>query len=267
MNTSYHERMSRGTPEFPLELYEIDFSHPRYKMQMHWHKELEIIRVENGTLRLKLNECEFAVTKGQSVFVPSEIMHSAEPENCRYECIVFSRSLLYNTPMCKNLVKSHIQKAVVYENNKNINIIFDAMKQKPHGFELDVSANLYYMAADIVKNDKGKSILPNEKQEKIKSAMQLIEENFMSKITLDELSSACKLSPNYFCRYFKETVGQTPFEYITEYRIEAACESFAKGERSVTNVCFSCGFNDLSYFIHIFKKYKGISPRKYMNAL
>lgn len=267
MNTSYHEKMSRGTPGFPLELYEIDFTHPRYKMQMHWHKEFEIIRVICGTLRLKLNEREFTVTKGQSVFVPSGIMHSAKPENCRYDCIVFSQSLLYNTKMCKNLVNSHMQKAVVYENNKNINIIFDVLKQKPHGFELDVSANLYLTAADIVKSDNGKTVAPNVKLEKIKPAMQMVEENFMSKITLEELAKSCKLSPNYFCRIFKETVGQTAFEYITEYRIKAACESFADGEKSVTNVCFSCGFNDLSYFIHIFKKYKGISPREYINSM
>lgn len=267
MNTSYHERMSRGTPEFPLELYEIDFTHPRYKMQMHWHKEFEIIRVIYGTLNLKLNEREFSVTTGQSVFVPSGVMHSAESENCRYECIVFSQSLLYNTGMCKSLVNSYMQKAVVYENNKNINIIFDAVKQKPRAYELCVSANLFGLSADIVKNDSGKPVAPNEKLEKIKPAMQMIEENFMTKITLEELADSCKLSTNYFCRYFKEIVGQTAFEYITEYRIKAACESFADGEKSVTNVCFSCGFNDLSYFIHIFKKHKGISPREYQKQV
>ena len=40
----------------------------------------------------------------------------------------------------------------------------------------------------------------------------------------------------------------------------------AGGEKSVTNVCFSCGFNDLSYFIHVFKKYKGVPPGKYFKA-
>ena len=44
MNTSYHERMQRGTKGFPIELYEIDFTHPRYKMQMHWHEE----RIKRG---------------------------------------------------------------------------------------------------------------------------------------------------------------------------------------------------------------------------
>lgn len=267
MNTSYHEKMTRGTPEFPLELYIIDFTHPRYKMQMHWHKDFEIIRVLKGKLNLRLNESEFVISDGQSVFVPSGTVHGAVPDGCNYECVVFSPSMLYNTQSCKIKVKSHMQRAVVYENNHNINAVFDAMKEKPLGFELDVSANLFFLAADIVKNGSGEIIVPNEKIEKIKPAMHYAEENFMSKITLDALADACKLSPNYFCRYFKDIVGQTPFEYITVYRVEAACEMLADGEKSITNICFACGFNDLSYFIHIFKKYKGISPREYRKNL
>ena len=91
----------------------------------------------------------------------------------------------------------------------------------------------------------------------------MIEENYASKVTLPDLAQACGLSPNYFCRYFKEITGQTPFEYITVYRIEAACEMLLAGEMSVTEVCFACGFNDLSYFIRIFKKIKGQTPRAY----
>ncbi|UKI37594.1 MAG: hypothetical protein L6V93_05655 [Clostridiales bacterium] len=70
--------------------------------------------------------------------------------------------------------------------------------------------------------------------------MQMIEENFMTKITLEEFAKSCKLSTNYFfADIFKEIVGQTAFEYITEYSIKAACESFPQtAKKSVTNVCF-----------------------------
>lgn len=265
MNASYHERMSRGTPDFPLELYIIDPSHPRYKMQMHWHKEFEIIRVLKGTLRLKLNEQEFTLQENQSVFIPGGIIHSAVPTECDYECLVFSPSVLYNVQICRSLIKTHLQ-AAVYTDNSRISAIFDNMKTKKRGFELEVTGALYLLAADIVKNDNVLPVSPNDKLEKIKSAMLMIEENYASKITLEELAATCRLSPNYFCRYFKEIVGQTPIEYITVYRIEAAREMLAEGEKNVTDVCFSCGFNDLSYFIHIFKRYTGMSPREYMKS-
>lgn len=264
MNTSYHERMQRGTPDFPLGVYIIDKTHPRYKMQMHWHKEFEIIRVTKGTLELVLNDNRITLTENQSVFIPGGIMHSADPLHCNYECLVFSPSVLYNVQVCRSLIKTHMQKTVVYNGNRNINSVFSVAKEKKRGYELEVIGLLYLIASEIVQKDDGCSVPPNEKLEKIKAAMMIIEENYTSKITLDELAASCRLSPNYFCRYFKEIVGQTPFEYITVYRIEAACEMLAAGGRNITDVCFACGFNDLSYFIHIFKKYKGVSPGGYL---
>ena len=263
MSISYHERISRGTPDFPLELYEIDSAHPRYNMQMHWHKEFEIIQVLDGTLKLLLNGNEFTLTENQSVFIPGGIIHSAEPIDCRYECLVFSPSVLYNIHVCRSLIKTHMRGISVYDGSAVIDRVFVGMKNKEKGFELDVMGMLFLLASDIVKNNSGLSVPPNDRLEKIKSAMLMIEENYSSKITLEELAATCKLSPNYFCRYFKETVGQTPIEYITLYRIEAACEMLTEDDRTITDVCFSCGFNDLSYFIHIFKRLKGVSPREY----
>jgi len=50
----YLEHNERGTPDFPLELYVVTESHPRYNMQFHWHSDIEIIRVLKGKLNLTL---------------------------------------------------------------------------------------------------------------------------------------------------------------------------------------------------------------------
>lgn len=266
MSIAYHERMERGTAEFPLELYVINPSHPRYRMQMHWHKEFEIIRVIGGKMRLKLNESELTLREGQSVFIPGGIIHGGIPEDCRYECLVFSPSVLYNLQSCRRLVKSHMQKTIIYKNSREVNSAFESMKLRTFGFELEVMGALHGFAANAVRTDEGRETPQKGRLERIKPALRMIEEAYASKITLDELASKCSLSPNYFSRYFKESVGQTPFEYITVYRIEAACEMLAEGTKNITEVCFACGFNDLSYFIHVFKKYKGVSPRAYRQS-
>lgn len=263
MNISYHEKLNRGTPEFPLEFYEIDAMHPRYQMQMHWHKDFEIIYVEKGSLNLKLNESEYSLAKGESAFVPGEIMHSAVAKDAKYRCLVFSPSVLYGTPKCRKIVKTYVQSAAVLGRDETIERIFEIAKQKERGFELEIIGLLHAICAKMSRMSDKLAVLPNEKLEKIKSAMAFIEENYASKITLEQLAASCNLSANYFSRYFTETVGQTPFEYITVYRVEAACEMLADNSKSVTEICYSCGFNDLSYFIHIFKKYKGVSPGKY----
>ena len=61
----------------------------------------------------------------------------------------------------------------------------------------------------------------------------------------------------------KEKTGKTPVEYLNGYRIEKASQLLLNSDQSVTEIAFSCGFNDLSYFIKTFKSQKGISPAKF----
>ena len=56
---------------------------------------------------------------------------------------------------------------------------------------------------------------------------------------------------------------QTPMDYLNRQRIEQACFRLTTTSDSVTDIAYDTGFNDLSYFIRIFRKYKGISPGKY----
>jgi AraC-like DNA-binding protein len=59
---------------------------------------------------------------------------------------------------------------------------------------------------------------------------------------------------------------RTPIDYLNYYRIERACFKLVSTNLSITEVAFECGFNDLSYFIKTFKKYKAITPKQYLKA-
>lgn len=260
---SYHENLQRGTPDFPVEFFSISENHPKYQMQTHWHKDFELIRILEGTFHLTLNETHFSLSKGQSAVIPGGIIHGGKPNNCRYQCLVFSAGILYAAGKCRTLIKAYMQTPIIYDANSDVDYIFDCFEKQSPGFELMVISRLYALAGSIVDSHPETPVMPNEKLEKIKAAISMIEDNYSKKITLDDLASVCRMSPNYFSRFFKEITRQTPFEYIITYRIEAACEMLSGGAENITEVCFSCGFNDLSYFIHIFKKYKGMSPKTY----
>ena len=53
---NYHEKVKRGTDDFPIEFYHVTSDHPQYHMPIHWHVEFEFIRVIQGNLFLTLNE-------------------------------------------------------------------------------------------------------------------------------------------------------------------------------------------------------------------
>ena len=68
------------------------------------------------------------------------------------------------------------------------------------------------------------------------------------------------------CHFFQQLTHRTPIDYLNAYRIEQACCLLLSGAHSVTDAAYCCGFNDLSYFIRIFRRYKGTSPGAYARA-
>ena len=100
----------------------------------------------------------------------------------------------------------------------------------------------------------------------LKQVLEFIEKNYANPITLQELSASVSMSPKYFCRFFSEMTHQTPMDYLNHQRIEHACYQLSTTDDSITEIAYRNGFNDLSYFIRTFKKYKGITPGKYKRA-
>ncbi len=258
----FHEILQRGTLDFPISYYFVNQNNPRYYMQTHWHKDIEIIQVLSGKLKVNAGDDSFVLNEGNSLYVPSGVTHGAEPENCVYECSVFSPTLLYSTPKIRSYIKSQIISPVFFENNQYVDLLFENLRQKNEGYEFEVVSNLNKIALCSYQKQDDHRSLGKYSSERIKPSLVYIEENFSGGITLAELAKQSSMSPNYFCNIFKEITGQTPMEYISTYRIDMACEMLLMG-KSVTETALDCGFNDLSYFIHIFKRHKGISPKKY----
>ena len=100
----------------------------------------------------------------------------------------------------------------------------------------------------------------------IKNVLTYITENYQHNISLDTLSKIAGMNPKYFCRYFRNITNRTPIDYLNYYRIESACEMLSTKDISVKEVAFSCGFNDESYFIKTFHKYKGTTPKQFVDT-
>ena len=95
-------------------------------------------------------------------------------------------------------------------------------------------------------------------------ALEFMESSYNLPLTLEEISGSVNMSPKYFCRFFHEMTHRTPIDYLNYYRIERACYQLITTNLSITEIAYASGFNDLSYFIKTFKKYKGTTPKKYL---
>lgn len=97
----------------------------------------------------------------------------------------------------------------------------------------------------------------------MKNALRRIRNDYASELSLEDLAAEATLAPQYFCRVFRQVTGRTPIDYLNYYRIECAAEVLCATDDNVTDIALSCGFNDLSYFIKLFRRNKGISPGAY----
>ncbi|MBR2473899.1 MAG: helix-turn-helix transcriptional regulator [Clostridia bacterium] len=276
---AYNEIEQRGTDDFPFAFFCIDKDHSRYNMVPHWHTEFELIRIVEGEFHITLNSKLYIAKKGDIIFINSETVHNGYPIECLYECIVFHADYLYCPQFdCFSFVKNTID--CEYTINEffpvgsgksydALNGIFEAIKSNSQTCKFHVISAFYNFFATVydeklyainIGNNtvtSGKSIIM------LKTILSFLRENYDKPISLEALSRTIKKSPKYVGAFFKHMTGKTPIEYLTEYRIQKAARKLRLTDMSVTDIAFSSGFSDLSYFIKTFKKIKGVSPGKY----
>ncbi|MEL6306447.1 MAG: AraC family transcriptional regulator, partial [Bacteroidota bacterium] len=96
-------------------------------------------------------------------------------------------------------------------------------------------------------------------QNRLRKIYGYIDEHYQHKIVLEEVATLCNLTKPAFCRYFKKATGSTFVEFLNQYRISQAKRLLLKG-KNVSEACYECGFESLSYFNRSFKKITGQNP-------
>ncbi|MFB7140503.1 helix-turn-helix domain-containing protein [Gottfriedia sp. NPDC056225] len=101
----------------------------------------------------------------------------------------------------------------------------------------------------------------------ITACQHYIYDHLYDDITLDHLAKMSRLSPNYLSSVFKKEVGIPISEYIQRQRIEESKKLLQLTNYSISDIGTSLNFNDQSYFIKIFKKYTGLTPKQFKSNL
>ena len=94
-----------------------------------------------------------------------------------------------------------------------------------------------------------------------------IEEHLAEQVPLAKLAALVRLSPYYFCRAFKQSLGLPPHRYHTNRRIERAKTLLARSCPSVTEIGLTVGFSETSSFTAAFRRATGLTPTAYRRSL
>ena len=105
-----------------------------------------------------------------------------------------------------------------------------------------------------VKNQHSKKA-----QERLKILYRFIDEHYQRKIEIAEVAALCHMTEAAFCRYFKTMTRLTFTDFLNHYRISQA-KRLLLLDKNVSEACYACGFDSLSYFNRIFKKITHQNP-------
>ncbi len=93
--------------------------------------------------------------------------------------------------------------------------------------------------------------------------VQYVDDNFLEKITIDELAFIFRTNRATLCKEFKNKTGKTLLEYINEQKIKLAKKVIASSQKTFTEIAYQLNFESIHYFTRFFKKQTGLSPKEF----
>lgn len=260
----------------------IVLNHPNAKFDypVHYHTDFEINLVINTYGERIVGDSVEKFNKLDLVMTGPSLPHAWKGEVVEGNHVVtiqFSDKLL-NFPILDKRLFAPIkqllldsQKGIVFSENTQL-----AMKEKilrlthMQGFHtvLEFFSILYDLSiADrhvLVSNlYDTKDTIRTSKSRRIAKVCEFIEKNYEESIKLSDVAKLVNMSESAFSHFFKKKTNSTFIDYVTNLRIARACQMLTETSHTVAEICYSCGFNNLSNFIRIFKKKKGSTPNEY----
>ena len=279
----YRENRIRGTVDFPLSRYYVKkYNNYNNISEPHWHPEIEFFHVLEGEIAVSVSSEKYVLKTGDILFVSPGELHSVAPHKLpiTYNVAVLSTSLFefrepnffeecFTNPLIKQALlfpRLITNKHMYYSEIEHfISKIFDKETES----KALIYSNLIALFSFLIHNSlmvPRKVGTTDKHAEDIKLCLNYIDDNYAKKIKLSDLANLVHTSPNYFCKYFKEYTGVTPFTHIIYVRIKKACSFLLKTNDSILTVAGNCGFENISLFIREFKKNMECTPSAYRKS-
>ena len=147
--------------------------------------------------------------------------------------------------------------------------LLDTLASKEERMEqfLDMLKILFELSQDagartLASHSFAKSNIERESR-RVNKVKEYISQHYTEEIKLDDLAALVAMAPTAFSRFFKQHTGRGPVDYIIDVRLGAAARMLVDTTTSVSEICYSCGFNNLSNFNRTFKARRGYTPRDF----
>lgn len=279
------ENTVHGDFILPFTTYHGEISESFSLIPIHWHEEIEISVIKSGKSEYKIDLNSYILEEGDLLIIKPLSLHAVNQRNkttMYWSTIVFNLNMLnsaitdgclikYFAPILNN---EHQLPIIIKKESTGYNEllttlekIFNCYNQKEIAFELELKSLLLYFFSILYKYNliaiNKSTNISNDVTIKIKNILNYIKKNYMYELSIKDVASACNFSEYHFMRFFKKHIGMTCIEYINIYRLEVASDLLYTTHKSIMDISFQVGFNNVSYFNKLFKAKYRLTPKEF----
>lgn len=286
LDENLQEKLPLAHRLFPHISYYVNLSeyHEKY-VAWHWHPELEFSWILRGTIEISTPNHTCRLSAGEGIFINSNVLHTIRPASEHYPTAltqVFDSQLIAGThgsifeqkyvlPITEN---KEIEMLVFHPGNPDhqqvldlIHKAYEISEHQPFGYEFMIRNALsdvwMLLCSELNQKSIPHRISGSQDEERIKKMLLYIENNYMQKISLQQISESANISKRECLRCFERSLNMTPFTWLMEYRVRMAAKMMRETNRPITTIAYDTGFCSTSYFGKIFKKIIGQTPSQY----
>ncbi len=241
---------------------------------LHWHGHLEIIFILDGQMEAYINDSRYILEKNYMLVInPSELHSTNLCGEVNY--LLLQIPYDYLTRILSNVSLLQFQEffpslLTTNEGKQLHELLLELVKtytDKEDGYLFHFSSVVYEFLYILYKNYS--RLISREVKEKenrhfarIEEIIQYVKNNYRHEITLREVASHINVSPEYFCRLFKNHTGQTFLEYLNTVRLNHFHQELLQTSYTITELMERNGISNYKVFIRTFKETYGITPKK-----
>ena len=280
------ELETHGSFELPVETY-TDNCEIFRSLYNHWHREMEIVCIDQGKGIARLNRETIRLKKGDLLIVNSGVIHGIRSDNRNilyYRSVVFDLNFLSGSAgdLCQEKVMVLLMENkaefthVITDADKNYEQLYHLFceihqchnEKKPY-YYIHLKALFYEFFYEMFT---GNYIITTDAEQNrnllsVKKVLEYISIHYREPLSVKELSGISNYSEFYFMKLFKQYTGKTAAAYLNDYRLEKAKSLLLHTDNSVTDIAAEAGFNNTSYFIKKFQEANQISPHKFRKKM
>lgn len=263
--------------------YLVDRTKDEFNFPVHRHSEFELNYVENckGATRIVGDSIE-ELGDFDLVLLGHGIEHAWQQANCESDhlreiTIQFSSEFNNSDLLKKNQLASirsmleRCDKGIVF----GMKTIMKVHNQIENLFSIKEGFNqvmsfltlLYELSladdARTLSSSSFANIRPTSDSRRVLKVQEYIDAHFKEDLRLETLAGLVGMTPTSFSRFFKLRTGRSLSDYISDIRIGHASRLLMDSTTSIAEICYECGFNNISNFNRIFKKKKGRTPKEF----